>query len=109
MSVFRYQTLEAGQLQDLAKKKSFQETIKAGIAQNDERHRFTVQPSPEKERALPVIDRLLDFWWFNVTAVFRHIGTVLNQAVIQAQGSLVRYFEQLYSFFLAPPVTHTAD
>lgn len=69
MSVFRYQTLEAGQLQDPVKKKSFQETIKAGLAQSDERRRFTVQPSPEKDRVLSVIDRLLDFWWFNVTSL----------------------------------------
>jgi hypothetical protein len=68
MSTFKYQTLEASQLQDPAKKKSFQETIKAGLAQNDERRNFTVQPSPEKDLALSVIDRLLDFWWFNVTS-----------------------------------------
>jgi hypothetical protein len=68
MSVFRYQILDAGLLQDPVKKKSFQETIKAGLAQSEERRNFTVQPSREKDRVLSVIDRLLDFWWFNVTS-----------------------------------------
>ncbi|MDR2419190.1 MAG: hypothetical protein LBD79_09070 [Treponema sp.] len=68
MSVFRYQALEVSQLQDPAKKKSFQDTVKANLAQNDERRNFTVQPSLEKDRVLSVIDRLLDFWWFNVTS-----------------------------------------
>lgn len=66
--MFRYQTLEASQFQNPAKKKSFQETIKTGLAQNDKRRNFTVQPSPEKDRVLSVIDCLLDFWWFNVTS-----------------------------------------
>ena len=87
MSVFRYQILDAGLLQDPVKKKSFQETIKAGLAQSEERRNFTVQPSREKDRVLSVVDRLLDFWWFNVTSfserLLAHIRFLLRS---QKQG-----------------------
>ncbi|MDR1400660.1 MAG: hypothetical protein LBJ41_12140 [Treponema sp.] len=68
----RYQTIEADQLQDPVKRKSFQEALKADLAESDKRRSFTVQPSPEKDRVLSVVDRLLDFWWFNVTSFFDH-------------------------------------
>jgi hypothetical protein len=44
-----------------------------------------------------------------IDAVFRHIDMALNQSVTQAQGSLGRYSELLYPFFLAPPIAQAED
>lgn len=83
----RYQTLEAGRLEEQVERESFQETVRAGLANSEERRIFTVQPSPERDRVLSVVDRLLDFWWFNVTSFaerpFGHLRFLLR---CQKQG-----------------------